>query len=258
MNEMRNPDRPIQNSFLPPLAIEDDGRHKTNRISSPEKWELKQMIAAGSLDKKTVEMLEEELHVLNDHDDDEEDIEVELMEEEPAFLRGVGGGRLLHDLSPVRIVKNPDGSLAQAAMMQSALAKERRECKMVEREESRGARGGGLNKTNWDDPVPEEVEPESASSRGVGLPANSAIELPEWKKHVIGGKKTSYGQKTSMSILEQRQSLPIYKLKDELIKAVHDNQILIVIGETGKYFYLYLHLCEYGMHKIFDKFRFIS
>jgi len=46
---------------------------------------------------------------------------VELREEEPAFLRGVGGGRLLHDLSPVRIVKNPDGSLAQAAMMQSAL-----------------------------------------------------------------------------------------------------------------------------------------
>lgn len=33
-----------------------------------------------------------------------------------------------------RIVKNPDGSLAQAAMMQSALAKERREQKMIQRE----------------------------------------------------------------------------------------------------------------------------
>ena len=28
-----------------------------------------------------------------------------------------------------------------------------------------------------------------------------------------------------MSILEQRQSLPIYKLKDELIKAINDNQV---------------------------------
>lgn len=36
-----------------------------------------------------------------------------------------------------------------------------------------------------------------------------------------------------MSILEQRQSLPIYKLKDELIKAISNNQILIVVGETG-------------------------
>lgn len=36
-----------------------------------------------------------------------------------------------------------------------------------------------------------------------------------------------------MSILEQRQSLPIYKLKDELVRAINDNQILIVVGETG-------------------------
>lgn len=36
-----------------------------------------------------------------------------------------------------------------------------------------------------------------------------------------------------MSLIEQRQSLPIYKLREDLIKAVTDNQILIVIGETG-------------------------
>ena len=28
-----------------------------------------------------------------------------------------------------------------------------------------------------------------------------------------------------MTILEQRHSLPIYKLKDELIKAINDNQV---------------------------------
>jgi hypothetical protein len=38
-------------------------------------------------------------------------------------------------LSPVRIVKNPDGSLAHAAMMQSALAKECREPKKLRREQ---------------------------------------------------------------------------------------------------------------------------
>lgn len=51
--------------------------------------------------------------------------------------------------------------------------------------------------------------------RGIGL---TTQDLPEWKKHVIGGKKSSFGKKTNMSLLEQRQSLPIYKLKDELIK----------------------------------------
>merc|ERR1719486_910885 len=62
---------------------------------------------------------------------------------------------------------------------------------------------------------------------------NPVDDMPEWKKHIIGGSKGSYGKKTSMSILEQRQSLPIYKLKDELIRAINDNQILIVVGETG-------------------------
>ena len=42
---------------------------------------------------------------------------------------------------------------------------------------------------------------------------NPFQDMPEWKKSIIGGSKGSYGKKTSMSILDQRQSLPIYKLK---------------------------------------------
>ena len=38
---------------------------------------------------------------------------------------------------------------------------------------------------------------------------------------------------TTRPILEQRRSLPIYKLKDELIQKITDNQVLIVVGETG-------------------------
>ena len=36
-----------------------------------------------------------------------------------------------------------------------------------------------------------------------------------------------------MSIREQRESLPIFKLRTELIRAIFDNRILVVIGETG-------------------------
>lgn len=35
----------------------------------------------------------------------------------------------------------------------------------------------------------------------------------------------TFGIKDSRSILEQRQSLPIYKLKDQLVQAVIDNQV---------------------------------
>ncbi len=43
-------------------------------------------------------------------------------------------------------------------------------------------------------------------------------EMPEWKKASFGGVKASYGKKTAMSILEQRQCLPIYKLRDNLVQ----------------------------------------
>lgn len=43
-------------------------------------------------------------------------------------------------------------------------------------------------------------------------------DMPEWKKHAFGGNKASYGKKTQLSILEQRESLPIYKLKEQLVQ----------------------------------------
>ncbi|XP_038215388.1 ATP-dependent RNA helicase DHX8 [Zerene cesonia] len=232
--EGRNPDRPppaatvlagLQNGLDPD---EDSSRKRVTRISSPERWEIKQMISSGVIDKSELPDFDEETGLLPKDEDGEADIEIELVEDEPPFLQG--HGRALHDLSPVRIVKNPDGSLAQAAMMQSALAKERREQKMLQREQEMESVPTGLNK-NWIDPLPEsDGWALAANMRGTGI---TTQDLPEWKKHVIGGKKSSFGKKTNLSLLEQRQSLPIYKLRDELIKAISDNQILIVIGETG-------------------------
>ena len=52
-------------------------------------------------------------------------MEIELNEEEPIFLRGQTKNSIA--MSPIKIVKNPDGSMQRAAMTQSALAKERRD-----------------------------------------------------------------------------------------------------------------------------------
>lgn len=54
----------------------------------------------------------------------------------------------------------------------------------------------------------------AASSRANML----TMDMPEWKRNILGGSKASFGKKEKKSILEQRQSLPIYKLKDELVK----------------------------------------
>ncbi|OIT03622.1 putative pre-mrna-splicing factor atp-dependent rna helicase deah5 [Nicotiana attenuata] len=78
--------------------------------------------------------------------------------------------------------------------------------------------------------MPETGERHLAQElRGVGL---SAYDMPEWKKDAYG-KALTFGQRSKLSLQEQRKSLPIYKLKNELVQAVHDNQVLVVIGETG-------------------------
>ncbi|KAH3715890.1 hypothetical protein DPMN_058604 [Dreissena polymorpha] len=132
VNELRNPDRP---SAVPLVSIpeqnETTDRKRVQRMSSPEKWEWQQMMAANVVDVSELPDFDEETGVLPRDDDSDEDIEIEMVEEEAPFLAGHGKQSL--DLSPIKIVKNPDGSLSQAAMMQSALQKERREIKQQQR-----------------------------------------------------------------------------------------------------------------------------
>lgn len=60
------------------------------------------------------------------------------------------------ELSPVRIVKNPDGSLQQAAMMRQALQKERREEKQQERQNQLSTERATAHERmgkEWQDPM---------------------------------------------------------------------------------------------------------
>ncbi|XP_024366678.1 probable pre-mRNA-splicing factor ATP-dependent RNA helicase DEAH5 [Physcomitrium patens] len=213
------------------IVDEDDNnshRRPMKRMSSPERWEAKQLIASGVLGVKDYPMYDDDGGGMLYHDEGaEEELEIELNEDEPAFLRGQT--RYSVDVSPVKIVKNPDGSLQRAAMTQSALAKERRELREQQQRTMLDSIPKDLNRP-WEDPMPETGERHLAQElRGVGL---SAYDMPEWKKDAFG-KAPTFGQRSKLSIQEQRQSLPIYKLKNELIKAVNDNQVLVVIGETG-------------------------
>ncbi|KAK9150108.1 hypothetical protein Syun_008417 [Stephania yunnanensis] len=213
------------------IAEEDDSvpsRRPLKRMSSPEKWEAKQLIASGVMDVRDYPMYDDDGDgMLYQEEGAEEELEIELNEDEPAFLQGQS--RYSIDMSPVKIFKNPEGSLSRAAALQSALIKERREVREQQQRTMLDSIPKDLNRP-WEDPMPETGERHLAQElRGVGL---SAYDVPEWKKDAYG-KALTFGQRSKLSIQEQRQSLPIYKLKKELIQAVHDNQVLVVIGETG-------------------------
>jgi len=197
------------------------------KLNEYEMWEAQQLQASGVIEQHERLDCDEEKGLLADSDI-EEDFEIELQEKEPVFLRGQttkAGVRL----SPIQVVKEPDGSLARAASTAQALASERREAREAMQQSLLDAIPKDMGRP-WEDPKPEAGERTIAQAlRGLG---QTSYELPEWKKLYIG-KSVSYGQKSVKPIKEQREGLPIFKLRNELLQAIHDNQVLIVIGETG-------------------------
>jgi ATP-dependent RNA helicase DHX8/PRP22 len=65
---------------LPPTALEEGPSRPIKRLSSPERWEAKQLIAAGVLDVRDYPNFDDEHGLLN-VEENEEELEIELNEE---------------------------------------------------------------------------------------------------------------------------------------------------------------------------------
>lgn len=222
-----------QTDILSRVRAEELGQHsrRMKRLTSPERFELQQLAASGVLAPEDMPDFDEEEGVLAGAGEDMEEVEVEIVEEEAPFL--AGQTEHSRELSPVKVVAQPDGSLHRAAMLQSALAKERRELKQTQEQAVLDAIPKDLNR-GWMDPLPEAGSRHLADDmRGV-LTANMSGQaaVPEWKAKVEAGN-FSMGKITTTSIAEQRASLPIAKLRGAFLEAVAQHQVLVVVGETG-------------------------
>ncbi|KAF7142333.1 hypothetical protein RHSIM_Rhsim05G0018900 [Rhododendron simsii] len=75
---------------------------------------------------------------------------------------------------------------------------------------------------------PRGVLSQAAAYRERGLLSGFGLSAkPEWEKGSFG--QATFGQ----SIQDRRKRLHIYNLKKKLVQAVHDNPILVIIGEKG-------------------------
>jgi ATP-dependent RNA helicase DHX8/PRP22 len=199
-------------------------------LTEHELFEAQQLIKSGVLPVEQYPTYDPELGMLA-VEETEEETEVELAEVEPNFLRGQTKKSGRKDLEPIKIVKNPDGSLQRAALQQGTLAKERRELRQAQANQLIDSIPKDLNRP-WEDPLPEAGERHFAQElRSINV-MSQLDGAPEWKQKAEN-KTLSYGIISNKSIKEQRESLPIYRLKKELMAAISSNQFLVVIGETG-------------------------
>eukprot|EP01083_Nonionella_stella_P081646 225024_1 len=202
---------------------------RMNRLSSPERWEIRQLINSGALslaDNPDYEV-EAGQHTVGGREEAEEELDIEINEDEPPFLLGQTAQTVT--LSPIKVVRNPDGSLQRAALTQSALAKERRELRDQQSKQELDSVPRDIGR-QWEDPMaPKEERFLAQQLHGMG---NADKAVPAWKQQTVG-QNVSYGRVTTLTLKEQRESLPIFKLRNQLMKAIHENKIIIVIGETG-------------------------
>lgn len=207
-------------------------KKQKKRMTSPERWEIRQLIASGVAKASDYPDLDEDYNAtLNGEGqlDLEEDVDIEIREEEPPFLAGQTKQSL--ELSPIRIVKAPDGSLNRAAMAGTNLAKERKEMRREEVEAKEQESKVDLQ-SQWQDPMADPDKRRFANDMRQANMRQKNDGAPEWRQ-AIAPKDVSMGKRTNMSIKQQRESLPVFTFRNQLIEAIKENQILIVVGETG-------------------------
>ncbi|KAL2006291.1 hypothetical protein VTN00DRAFT_9945 [Thermoascus crustaceus] len=222
-------------SEVPVIEDADDKPMKNRkRLTSPERWEIKQLIASGAVSAADYPDIDEEYHATLTGEGDfeqEEDIDIEVRDEEPPFLAGQTKQSL--ELSPIRVVKAPDGSLNRAAMAGTNLAKERRELRQQEAQDKAAERAAEIDlNAQWQDPMVAPEQRKFAADLRAAQLTKPDDSIPEWKR-ATQPKNQSYGKRTDMTIKQQRESLPVFKFRKQLIDAVREHQLLIVVGDTG-------------------------
>ncbi|RDW80841.1 ATP-dependent RNA helicase DHX8 [Coleophoma crateriformis] len=211
-----------------------NSRRTKKRMTSPERWEIRQLIASGVVKASDYPDLEEDYNATLNGEGEmelEEDVDIEIREEEPPFLAGQTKQSL--ELSPIRVVKAPDGSMNRAAMAGTTLSKDRRELRQQEAQDKAAEEDSKVDlSAQWQDPMANPDAKKFASDLRTAKPPQTNEVVPEWKR-ATQSKEQSLGRRTDMTIKQQRESLPVYRFRSELIKAVHANQLLIVVGDTG-------------------------
>ena len=217
----------------PPAPVQNGNRSRKQgkRMTSPERFEIQQLIASGAAKASDFPGYEEDYQTsINGGSlmENEEDVDIELKDDEPPFLAGQTKQSL--DLSPIRVVKAPDGSLNRAAQQGAQLAQERRDLRAQEaREKQAEAMQNRDMSSAWNDPMAKPEDRQFASEvRDRAAPPPGAAS--EWKRQ---NAQRAIGKRTNMTMKEQRESLPAFKLRKSFLQAMNENQVLVVKGETG-------------------------
>ncbi|KAK6270419.1 hypothetical protein POUND7_007524 [Theobroma cacao] len=185
-------------------------------------WEDRQLLRSGAVRGTEVQT--------EFDDEDERKVILLVHDTKPPFL----DGRIVFtkQAEPIMPIKDPTSDMAIISRKGSSLVREIHEKQSMNKSRQRfwelaGSKLGdilGVEKTA------EQIDADTAE---VG--EHGEIDFKEdakFAQHMKKGEAVSEFAK-SKSIAEQRQYLPIYSVRDELLQVIRENQVVVVVGETG-------------------------
>lgn len=171
--------------------------------------------------------------------DEELDARVQIMvhNTKPPFLDGRVSFTTQTEM--VSTVKDPTSDMAVCARKGSQLVREVREKRERSKMRKRfweigGSRMGdaiGVKAAENSDEEDDEQERKKQEAGEGGEDVNYKAES-QFSTHLKKQKAVSEFAKTR-TIKQQRQFLPIYQCREELLQVIRENQIVVIVGETG-------------------------
>ncbi|KAI0553563.1 P-loop containing nucleoside triphosphate hydrolase protein [Xylaria curta] len=201
------------------------GRHMNARQLQRQKdndaWETNRMLTSGVAQRRGLG---------DDFDDDNEATRVHLLVHDlkPPFLDG--RTVFTKQLEPVPAVRDYQSDMAVFSRKGSRVVKERRQ----QRERQKQAQDAtnmagttlgnlmGVKEEEGDSALPIATEEDEQAKSG-----NS--KFSEVMKKNDGASNFSQ----SKTLKEQREFLPAFAVREDLLRVIRDNQVVIVVGETG-------------------------
>ncbi|KAG0684326.1 DEAH-box ATP-dependent RNA helicase prp22 [Pichia californica] len=253
-----NSSRDTHNSNIKPSI--NTGFKRRNDMDA---WEQNQINSAfGAKKRHILREDSEDPYAEVDSDENEEqnneEIEVQLNRDVPTFLNQYkdqllrkntrnskndrndrnGQKRVLNNRNNNNTANHKNGnngqlraknaSMTDIADAGSQLMKENKNKKREKRLEEEKKRREMQKSKYLDDPLMnKKIEEELKKEEIEEMEKNAIIE---WKKEA---RVESYGIKSKLSMQEQRESLPVYKSRNELLEAVRNNDFIVIVGETG-------------------------
>ncbi|KAI6022598.1 pre-mRNA splicing factor [Pisolithus marmoratus] len=186
-------------------------------------WEANRMLTSGVATRKEVD--------LNFEDESESAVHVMVHDLKPPFLDGKT--IFTKQLEPINPIRDPSSDMAIFSKKGSALVKEKRE--QAERAKA-AAKLASLEGTSLGNIM--GVEDTEAAAEAAAQKAAASGQKEDYKgdskfaSHLkISSGVSSFAK--SRTLKEQREYLPAFACREDLLRVIRDNQVVVVVGETG-------------------------